>query len=37
MGGWNAFEVNKSFVIENFKKGFFDYLVSALSLGLAQK
>ena len=26
MGGWNAFEVDKSFVIENFKKGFFDYL-----------
>lgn len=26
MGNWNAFEIDKPFVIENFKKGFFDYI-----------
>jgi len=26
VGGWNAFEVDKPFVVENFKRGFFDYL-----------
>jgi hypothetical protein len=26
MSGWNAFEVDKPFVVENFKRGFFDYL-----------
>ena len=26
MSGWNAFEVDKPFVIQNFKRGFFDFL-----------
>ena len=26
MGAWNAFEVDRAFVLENFRKGFFDYV-----------
>ena len=29
MSGWNAFEVDREFVVANFKKGFFDYVEAA--------
>lgn len=36
MSGWNAFEVDKPFVVEHFKNGFFDYIEVANNVAETQ-